>query len=79
MGEKAASYHRGEMDIVEQASTFQGFIAMTKWGSLTMAVALLFVTLIFCTPAGFFQAAGAAVVVAVVGALMLRSKPGAAH
>jgi len=79
MGEKAASYHRGEMDIAEQASTFQGFIALTKWGSLAMAVVLLFATLIFCTPAGFFQAAIAAFVVAVVGVLMLRSKPGAAH
>jgi hypothetical protein len=74
-----SDYHRGDMDIAEHTATFQGFIALSKWGSLALAVALIFVVLIFCTTAGFFQAAGAAVVVAVVGGFLLRDKPDAGH
>jgi hypothetical protein len=74
-----SDYHRGEMEISEQVSTFHGFIAMTKWGSLVLAVALLFAVLIFCTEAGLFQALIGAGVVAVVGGFLLRDKPGAGH
>lgn len=74
-----SDYHRGDMDIAEHSATFKGFIALSKWGSLAIAVALVFLVLIFCTPAGFFQAAGAAIVVTVIGGFMLRDKPGAGH
>jgi hypothetical protein len=30
----AGDYHRGEMDIHEQAATFAALASMTKWGSL---------------------------------------------
>ncbi|MCK5908923.1 MAG: aa3-type cytochrome c oxidase subunit IV, partial [Caulobacter sp.] len=30
----AGDYHRGEMDISEQAATYAAFGKMTKWGSL---------------------------------------------
>jgi len=79
MAEPAAGYHRGEMDISEQKATFHGFIALTKWGSLLFAVGILFFTLIFCTGAGFFQAAFAALVVLVVGIFLLREKKTAGH
>lgn len=79
MAEPAADYHKGEMDIAEQASTFQGFIALSKWGSLAIVVGLLFFALLFCTEAGFFQAAGAAFVLLVVGILALREKAGGGH
>ena len=42
---------------------------MTKWGSLAVAVLVLFLALIFSAHAGFFQAAGAAAVVLAVGYL----------
>ena len=72
-------YHRGEMEISEQVSTFHGFIAMSKWGSLVIAVALIFLVVVFCTPGSLLQAAIAAFVVAVGGVLLLREKPGSGH
>ena len=65
-------YHRGEMDIHEQAETFSGFVGMTKWGSLILAVGLLFVTVWFCTGAGFGAAFISAAVVAALGILLLK-------
>jgi hypothetical protein len=72
-------YHRGDMEIGEQVSTFHGFIALSKWGSLVIATALIFLVLVFCAHAGFFQAAGAAIIVAVLGVLGLREKKAASH
>ena len=74
-----SDYHRGDMEISEQVSTFHGFIGLTKWGSLVGAVGLLFLVLVFCTKAGLLQALIAAVVVAAVGGFLLREKPGASH
>ena len=72
----AASHHtRGEMDIAEQVSTFEFFNAMTKWGSLFVGVLVLFLSLWFCTGAGFGGAAIAAVVVIAAGVVLLRDKP----
>lgn len=75
----AGDYHRGEMDIHEQASTYAAFGKMTKWGSLSAAVLLLFVTLLFCTPTGFLGSAIAAVVLLALGVVLLREKPVSAH
>ncbi len=75
MAQQGSHYQRGEMVIREQEQTFNLFLGMTKWGSLAAASLLLFFTLWFCTGAGFLGAAIAAVVVAVVGTLVLKSKP----
>jgi NhaP-type Na+/H+ and K+/H+ antiporter len=75
----AGDYHRGEMDISEQAATFAAFNGMAKWGSLSIATLLLFITLLFCTPAGFIGAVIPAVVLLVVGIVFLREKPATAH
>lgn len=75
----AGDYHRGEMDIHEQVSTYAAFGKMAKWGSLATATLLLFITLLFCTPAGFIGSAIAAVVLLVLGVLALREKPVTAH
>ena len=77
MADAPSDYHRGEMDISEQSKTFHGFIAMTKWGSLAIAVAILFLALIFSAHANFFQAAGAAIVVLALGIWILREKKSA--
>ncbi len=53
MAGPASDYHRGEMDIQEQVSTFHLVMGMTKWGSLILAAFLLFVVIWFCTKAGF--------------------------
>ena len=79
MAEPAADYHRGEMDIAEQKATFQGFIALSKWGSLVIIVGVLFFSMLFCTDAGLFQAGLASVVLLVVGILALREKKSAEH
>jgi len=75
-----SDYHRGEMDIAEQTATFHLVMGMTKWGSLVIAVGVLFFTLLFCVPgAGFFGAAAASAVLLVAGIVFLREKPAAAH
>ena len=76
----AGDYHRGEMDISEQAATFDLVMGMTKWGSLVLASFLLFVVLWFCTPsAGFMGGAIAGVVLLALGIVFLREKPAPAH
>jgi hypothetical protein len=79
MGEQASDYHRGEMEIQEQVSTYNLFMGMTKWGSLAIASHLLLFTVWFCTPGGFFAGLISAVVLAVIGFVLLRDKPDAAH
>ena len=64
----------GAMDIAEQAATFAMFNSMTKWGSLFVATLLLFLTLWFCTGAGFGGAAVTAVIVVALGVALLRSR-----
>ena len=78
MAGPSSDYHRGEMDIAEQTATFHLVMGMTKWGSLILAAFLLFVTLWFCTSAGFMGGAISGIVLAIVGVILLRAKP-AAH
>jgi hypothetical protein len=77
----ASEYHRGEMDIHEQVSTFHAFNLLTKWGSLATVVALLVLTLWFCTDAGFLGGLVTGLVVTAIGVAVLREKKtkGAAH
>ena len=79
MAAPSDDYHRGDMDVSEHTATFHGFMGLAKWGSLVVAVALLFLVMVFCAHAGLFQALLAAVVVAAVGAFLLRDKPNAGH
>ena len=75
----ASEYHRGDMDISEQTSTYHAVMVMTKWGSLAIAVAVLMLSLWFCTDAGFVGGLVPGVVVAVLGILLLREKKGGGH
>lgn len=81
MAELATDHAHGEMDIAEHATTFHHFLQFSKWGSLAVAVTVLFLATWFCTGAGFLGAAFTAIVVLVVGILLLREKHGrsAAH
>jgi hypothetical protein len=79
MAGPASDYHRGEMDIQEQVSTFNLVMGLTKWGSLILAAFLLFLVIWFCTPAGFVSGFVTGGIVLALGIVMLRSKPEAAH
>ena len=71
----AHDYHRGEMDIHEQAATYSLFGKLTKWGSLVLAVSLVMLTLWFCTDAGFLGSLVSSLVLLVIGIWVLRDKP----
>ena len=75
----ASEYHRGEMDIAEQVSTFKLFNGLTNWGSLFLAAFLTLSTMWFCTPAGFLAGFITAIVISVIGVVVLREKPDAGH
>jgi hypothetical protein len=74
MAESASDYHRGDQDIHEQQATFHHVLVATKWATLHLAVLILFLTLWFCTGAGFFNALVAAVVLTAVGIFALRER-----
>lgn len=72
-----SDYQRGAMDIQEQASTYDAFMALTKWGSLALVAGLVALVVWFCTTAGFLPGLISAVVVTVGGIVLLREKPSA--
>ena len=79
MAGPASDYHRGEMDIQEQVSTFNLVMGLTKWGSLILAALMLFFVIWFCTDAGFVSGFISGAVLLALGIVLLRSKPQAAH
>ncbi len=79
MAGQASDYHRGEMDIHEQVSTFHLVMGITKWGSLVLAALLLTLVLWFCTSAGFLGAFISGAVVMALGIVLLRERGDAAH
>lgn len=68
-------YVRGSQEISEQVSTWHLFLALSKWGSLVIGAALLFMVLWFQPGGSFFGGLISAVVMLVVGYFALRSKP----
>ncbi|MEO6338691.1 MAG: aa3-type cytochrome c oxidase subunit IV [Caulobacteraceae bacterium] len=74
-----SDYHRGEMDVSAQASTYHFFMGLTKWGSLVIASSLFFLVLWFCANAGFFRSLIAGVVLLVLGIFALRERKTAGH
>ncbi len=75
----ASEYHHGEMDISEQTATYHAVMGMTKWGSLALAVAILMLSLWFCTPAGFLGGLVPGALLTVAGIALLREKKGGGH
>lgn len=72
-------YHRGEMEISEQVSTFHLVMGMTKWGALVTAAGVVFFTMWFYPRGGFLPAFIAAAVLLVVGIVALRDKKTPGH
>ena len=79
MAGHSSDYQRGAMEIGEQQATFQLVMGMTKWGSLAIAVGVLFFVLWFCTHFGFIGAAFTSLVLLVAGVVFLRESPEPAH
>ncbi len=79
MADAASEYHRGEMNITEQVSSFALFNGITKWGSMAVAILVTMLTLWFCTGAGFVAGAIVGFVMLVLGVVFLRDKPQSAH
>jgi len=75
-----SDYVHGKMDIHQNQSTYALFGNLTKWGSLAVAVVLVFIVLLTCVPsAGFMTAAIVAIVLAFLGWILLKKKPDASH
>jgi hypothetical protein len=74
MAKQATTYHRGEMDIHEQAATYDLVMNIAKYGSLVLAAMLSFLVLWFCTGTGFLGAAIVGVVILALGIFFLRGK-----
>jgi hypothetical protein len=70
----ADDYTRGEMIIEEHERTYEGFLKLSKWGSLYIGALVFFLTLWFCTSAGFLGAVIGAAVMIVAGTLVLSEK-----
>ena len=66
---------RGDMEIGEHRSTYRAFDGLVRFGSLAIAGLVLFLTLQFCTAAGFIGAAVPTVILWVAGAVFLRKQP----
>lgn len=71
----APQYDRGEMEIVEQTSTYGVFDNLVRWGSLGVAALILFLTIQFCTRAGLIGALVPTLILVAVGGFALRKAP----
>ena len=67
------TYVRGSQEISEQASTFEAFMGMAKWGSLAISACLLFLTLWFQPGGSFITGLISAGVLVVGGYFFLKS------
>ena len=69
----AQAYVHGSQEIAENVATWRLVMNLFKWGSLALAVVILFLTLWFQEGGSFMGGAIAAGVVAVAGWLFLKS------
>ncbi|HEY1562151.1 MAG TPA: aa3-type cytochrome c oxidase subunit IV [Caulobacteraceae bacterium] len=72
-------YVHGQMNAAAQAANYRSFLSLTKWFALHAAALILFLTLWFCTGAGFWAALFAAIIVLALGITFLRRKPQPVH
>lgn len=68
----AADHARGEMDISQHRATFDGFMAVTVWGSLLTAVSVLYLTLVFAVGYDWLASLIGVAVVGVIAGLVMK-------
>ncbi len=66
-------YVRGSMEISEQKATYDLFMVLSKYGALSIAALLAFLTLWFMPNGSFILGFGVAVVLMAAGIFFLRS------
>jgi thiamine transporter ThiT len=76
MDASASDYHHGDQDASMHVATYRSFMGLTKWVCLAISVALLMLSMWFCTEAGFAAGLISGLVLLVLGIVFLRSKPG---
>ena len=78
-GKAVAEFHHGDQDIHEQQATFHLVMNITKWGCLTLAALVAFLTIWFCTTGGFMSGLITAIIIVAIGVTVLRSRPEVGH
>ena len=63
----ASDYTRGEMNIASQKGTFDGFMAVSLWGSLILGLMIFYMTLVFAVGSDWM---GSLIGVAVLGVVL---------
>jgi hypothetical protein len=70
----AADHARGEMDISHHKATFDGFMAVTVWGSLLTAICVLYLTLVFAAGFDWLASLIGVAILSVIAGLVLKMK-----
>jgi len=70
----ASDYTHGEMEIVDQSSTFSGFIRITIWSSAYVGIGVLLMTLIFAVGMNWIVALMIGFVVGILIGMALNMK-----
>lgn len=70
----AADHVRGDMDISQHKSTFDGFMAVSTWGALLTALSILYLTLTFAVGMDWLASLAGVAVVGVIAGLVLSMK-----
>lgn len=68
----ANAYLHGRMEIEEQDSTYRAFDGLVRFGGLGIGALVLFLTVLFCTKAGFFGALVPTAILLAAGGFALR-------
>ena len=76
MDAPASDYHHGDQDPSMQVATYRSFIGLTKWGGLAISIAVLTLSIWFCTDSGFMAGFITGLVALVLGVFFLRAKSG---
>ena len=74
MAQTPSEFHHGEQDATENIESYRLFRALAKWGSLSLAVVTLVLTLWFCTGAGFMGGLIPGIIVTALGVWFLRPR-----
>ena len=68
-----ADYHRGQMEVADQRSTYMLFNSLVHWCSTFIAALVAFLVLWLCAHIAFLGALVVAVVIVAVGVFMNRN------